>query len=78
MASAEGRLCAAIIDEEIICYGTIPLLAFPKKEDCSIRFKNSEVAAELIDEIRQKGESEAAPANGTLDSCGEIGTVFAP
>ena len=75
---AEGRLCAAIIDEEIIWYGTIPLLAFPKKEDCSIRFKNSEVAAELIDEIRQKGESEAAPANGTLDSCGEIGTVFAP
>ena len=75
---AEGRLCAAIIDEEIIWYGTIPLLAFPKKEDCSIRFKNSEVAAELIDEIRQKGESEVAPANGTLDSCGEIGTVFAP
>ena len=38
---AEGRLCAVIIDEETVWYGTIPLLAFPKNEDCSIRFKNT-------------------------------------
>ena len=56
----EGRLCAAIIDEETIWYGTIPLLAFPKNEDCSLRFENSEVAAELLDEIRQKENQETA------------------
>ena len=57
---AEGRLCAAVIDEETVWYGTVPLLAFPKKEGCSIRFKSSEVAAELLGEIQRKGEAEAA------------------
>lgn len=61
---AEGRLCAAIIDEETIWYGTIPLLAFPKKEDCSIRFKNSEIAAELLDEINHKGKPDATQQAG--------------
>ena len=51
---AEGRLCASVIDEKIVWYGTVPLLAFPKKEDCSIRFKNSEVAAELLSEIQRR------------------------
>ena len=60
---AEGRLCAAVIDEETVWYGTIPLLAFPKKEDCSIRFKSSEVAAELLSEIRRRGEPEVAATN---------------
>lgn len=62
---AEGRLCAAVIDEETVWYGTIPLLAFPKKEDCSIRFKSSEVAAELLSEIQPRGEPEAAATNKT-------------
>lgn len=61
----EGRLCAAVIDEETVWYGTIPLLAFPKKEDCSIRFKSSEVAAELLCEIQRRGEPEAAATNET-------------
>lgn len=61
----EGRLCAAIIDEETIWYGTIPLLAFPKKEDCSIRFKNSEIAAELLDEINHKGKPDATSTGRT-------------
>ena len=62
---AEGRLCAAIIDEETVWYGTIPLLAFPKKEDCSIRFKNSEIAAELLDEINHKGKPDATSTGRT-------------
>lgn len=62
---AEGRLCAAVIDEETVWYGTIPLLAFPKKEDCSIRFKSSEVAAELLSEIQRRGKPEAAATNKT-------------
>lgn len=61
---AEGRLCASVIDEETVWYGTIPLLAFPKKEDCSIRFKSSEVAAELLSEIQRRGEPEPAATNG--------------
>lgn len=65
---AEGRLCAAIIDEETIWYGTIPLLAFPKKEDCSIRFKNSEIAAELLDEINHKGKPDATSTGRTSPS----------
>ena len=64
----EGRLCAAVIDEETIWYGTIPLLAFPKKEDCSIRFKSSEVAAELLDEIQRRGEPKVAATGGTSPS----------
>lgn len=64
----EGRLCAAVIDEETVWYGTIPLLAFPKKEDCSIRFKSSEVAAELLDEIQRRGEPNVAATGGTPPS----------
>ena len=62
---AEGRLCATVIDEETVWCGTIPLLAFPKKEDCSIRFKNTEIAAELLDEIRHREETEAAATTET-------------
>ena len=65
---AEGRLCAVIIDEETVWYGTIPLLAFPKNEDCSIRFKNSEIAAELLDEISHEGKLDAASTGGTPPS----------
>ena len=61
----EGRLCAAVIDEETVWYGTIPLLAFPKNEDCSIRFKSSEVAAELLDEIQRREEPKAVSTSGT-------------
>lgn len=64
----EGRLCAAVIDEETVWYGTIPLLAFPKNEDCSIRFKSSEVAAELLDEIQRRGEPNVAATGGTPPS----------
>ena len=64
----EGRLCAAVIDEETVWYGTIPLLAFPKNEDCSIRFKSSEVAAELLDEIQRRGEPNVAATGGTSPS----------
>ena len=53
LIKAEGRLCASVIDEETVWYGTIPLLAFPKKEDRSIRFKSNEVAAEFMSEIQQ-------------------------
>lgn len=64
LIKAEGRLCASVIDEQTVWYGAIPLLAFPKKEDCSIRFKSSEVAAELLSEIQRKGKPKDAATNG--------------
>lgn len=64
LIKAEGRLCASVIDEQTVWYGAIPLLAFPKKDDCSIRFKSGEVATELLSEIQRKGEPEAAATNG--------------
>lgn len=38
----------AVFDEEIVWYGDLPLLGFPHKEDCSIRFHSPEVAADLL------------------------------
>lgn len=44
----ERSSALAIIDEHIVWYGTIPLLAFPKTDDCSLRFESSEVAYDLL------------------------------
>lgn len=44
-----GLFCIAIIDEETIWYGSIPLLAFARKDDCSLRFKSCEVAHDLAE-----------------------------
>ena len=38
----------AIIDECIVQHGSIPPLALPKSDDCSLRFKSSEVAFDLL------------------------------
>lgn len=37
----------AIFDGETVWYGTLPLLARPKDEDCSVRFRSAEVAHDL-------------------------------
>lgn len=44
-----GRSCVAIMDGETVWYGTLPLLAFAKKDDCSLRFKSCEVAHDLAE-----------------------------
>lgn len=36
-----------VIDRELVWFGSIPPLAFPQKDDCSVRFRNAEVAHEL-------------------------------
>lgn len=41
----------AVIDEEKIWYGTLPLLAFPTDEDGSLRFVDPEIAYELKQEV---------------------------
>lgn len=40
----------AVFDRRIIWYGSIPLLAFPQEEDCSIRFISAETAHELLEQ----------------------------
>lgn len=37
------------IDQELVWFGSIPPLAFPRKDDCSVRFHSAEVAYALVD-----------------------------
>ena len=37
----------AIFDESVVWYGTLPLLANARKDDCSLRVKNAEIAGDL-------------------------------
>lgn len=41
----------AIFDERISWYGTLPLLAFAKGDDCSLRVVNAEIATDLKNEL---------------------------
>ena len=47
----DGPTRLAIIDDALIWYGSLPLLAFPKSDDCSLRLHDAELAAELKDEL---------------------------
>lgn len=47
----EGPTRLAIIDDALIWYGSLPLLAFPKSDDCSLRLHDAELAAELRKEL---------------------------
>ncbi len=39
----------AVFDRKRIWYGTVPLLAFPKSDDCSIRLESPEAAHDLLE-----------------------------
>ena len=47
VGNAHGGL--AVFDGKKVWYGTIPLLAFPKEDDCSIRFESAEAAHDLLE-----------------------------
>lgn len=49
----------AVLDRHRIWYGTIPLLAFPQADDCSIRFESAEAAHGLLEGLSpgQRGEA---------------------
>lgn len=53
----------ALIDEEKIWYGTLPLLAFPTDEDGSLRFADPEIAYELKQEVLSSSKQEALVRN---------------
>lgn len=41
----------AVFDERICWYGTLPLLAFAKDDDCSLRVDNMEISTDLKQEL---------------------------
>ncbi len=47
--------CLAVFDRKIIWYGTIPLLAFAQKDDCSVRIESPEAAHDLLGEVAEEG-----------------------
>ena len=49
--AAPGAAGFAVFDEEVVWYGTLPLLSFPKADDVSIRFKDARVAYDLAQEV---------------------------
>ena len=48
---ASARAGLAIFDRELVWYGSLPLLAFPRKDDCSLRFRSPEAARELTERL---------------------------
>ena len=43
-----GLFDVVVIDESIVWVGDISPLGYPRKGDCSLRFVNREVAADLL------------------------------
>ena len=55
--SAGAAVCGiAIFDARYVWYGSLPLLAFPKRDACSLRLDSSEIAHDLLQELRLAGE----------------------
>ena len=54
---AGAAVCGiAIFDARYVWYGSLPLLAFPKRDACSLRLDSSEIAHDLLQELRLAGE----------------------
>lgn len=53
----ETLVCSglAVFDHRCVWYGTIPLLAFPRTDDCSIRFESAEAARDLLEGLGLEG-----------------------
>lgn len=46
-----GVTGVAVVDSRVVWYGTLPLLALPKEDDCSLRIVSAEVAADVAEMI---------------------------
>lgn len=44
----------AVFDETVAWYGTLPLLAFARGEDCSLRLESAEIAGDLAAELEDE------------------------
>lgn len=38
----------AVIDGHLLWYGSLPLLAFPRADECSLRIDDAELSAEFL------------------------------
>lgn len=65
-ASSTAHAGLAVFDEETVWFGTLPLLAFPRKDDCSIRFKSPEAAHDLLQETRLDEQGRKTPGEGDI------------
>ena len=65
-AASTAHAGLAVFDEETVWYGTLPLLAFPRKDDCSIRFKSPEAAHDLLQETRLDEQGRQSPGEGDI------------
>lgn len=54
-----GPSCYAIFDQRTIWYGSLPLLAFPKPDDCSLRLTSPEAAHQMMEGLRVNKEKKA-------------------
>ena len=53
-----GPSCYAIFDQQTIWYGSLPLLAFPKPDDCSLRLISPEAAHQMMEDLKVNKEKE--------------------
>ena len=65
-ADSTAHAGLAVFDEETVWYGTLPLLAFPRKDDCSIRFKSPEAAYDLLQEAQLGEQGRQSPGEGDI------------
>ena len=56
----------AIIDESIVWYGSVDFLAFGRKDTDVLRFKNTDVAGELLDVLKGGEEEQLMIAEGAI------------
>ena len=65
-ADSTAHAGLAVFDEETVWYGTLPLLAFPRKDDCSIRFKSPEAAHDLMQEAQLGEQGRQSPGESDI------------
>ena len=51
LANGEEPLDVVVIDGFFVWCGDIAPLAYPRRDDCALRFASREVAAELVDAL---------------------------
>ncbi len=52
----------AVVDSKTIWYGSLPLLAFPKRDDCSLRFVSAEAADAMLQGAKAQGARKETTA----------------
>jgi superfamily II DNA or RNA helicase len=56
----------AVLDESVIWYGSVDLLAFGRKDTDVLRFENADIAGELLELLRETDGEQLTMAEGVL------------